>query len=67
MPVLTGVDGALQFAVFFDVRDHKDLGMTRQAEIRYDMCFQRPKMFAEGNVLRRRDVGVAKNQHAVLS
>lgn len=55
------------FAVLVaDVGDHQHLGVTLQTEFALHMNLQRPEAAAEGDLLRRRDALVAKDQHHML-
>src|SRR5580704_10997761 len=67
MPILAGATHADRLTVLGDVRHHHDLRAARDAPpLAENVEFDLAKAAGEGNLLRRRDVPVAKEDHAVL-
>lgn len=66
MPEMAGIAQAERLAAFLDVGNDQHFRLGGQLELAQHMDLQRAEAAAEGHLLRRRDVLVAKHQHTVL-
>lgn len=67
MPVLAGVDGALQLSLLPHVGDDEDLGMLGEVELADHVRLERAEVPAECDMLLRRQVCVPEQQDPVLA